>query len=409
MVHMTRVRLLSSLGVLILSAAACGRTETSLGAQYGSDASITLGGSAGTGALGGTGGDGGIVPTGGAAGSAGVAGAAGSAGHVEDGGDADAPNEGGDGAPDAEPDAEPDGGCTALSPEPTTTGTEGPSCAGGLTCAGASCCESLLIPSGEYPMGRSDSGSDSYPAGAANEQPEHTASVAGFYLDRFEVTVGRFRKFVAAYDGTPPADGVGAHPAISGTGWKSAWNSQLPASKALLETALVCDPGLSTWTANAGPNESMPVNCVSWYVAFAFCAWDGGRLPTEAEWEKAAAGADENRLYPWGSEPPTACHAGFGGISPHVAVGSRPGGAGRWGHDDLGGGEWEWALDYWSSTWYSGAGQVCSDCANLTPSSWRTIRGGAWSTFEADRLRGAFRSFVQPSQSLSNLGIRCAR
>jgi formylglycine-generating enzyme required for sulfatase activity len=387
-------------------AEACGRTETSLGAQYRED-----------GTFGGTAGVAGATELGGFAGS--EAGAGGSAGNIEDAGpESDVSEEGGDasdGGEDADadvvvPDADAaDGSCVVPVPEPTTMGVEGPSCAGGLTCAGASCCESLLIPAGSFEMGRSTAGTDAYPTGVANELPEHPASVTAFYLDRFEVTVGRFRKFVAAYTGAPLADGAGAHPLIPGSGWQSAWNPHLPASQSALQTALVCDPGLSTWTNAAGPNESMAINCTSWYLAFAFCAWDGGRLATEAEWEKVAAGADENRLYPWGQTPPESCHGGFGGISPHANVGIHPAGVGRWGHQDLAGGEWEWVLDFWSGTWYSGGGATCNDCANLTPSSWRTIRGGAWSTFEADRFRSVFRSFSQPNQLLSNASIRCAR
>jgi formylglycine-generating enzyme required for sulfatase activity len=401
---MRRVAVLFAPICLALLVEACGRTETSLGAQYHEDG--TFGGTAGTA---------GSTEMGGFAGSAGSAGAGGSAGVILDAGpESDAMEDGDvDAGEDADadvPDADAsDGGCVISVPEPTTTGVEGPSCAGGLTCAGTSCCESLLIPGGSFPMGRSDNGSDSYPPGGANEQPEHAAFVSPFHLDRFEVTVGRFRKFVTAYTGTPPAVDAGAHPTIAGSGWQAAWNSKLPTTSAALTSSLGCAAGLSTWTAAPGPNEPMPINCTSWYVSFAFCVWDGGRLPTEAEWEKVAAGADENRRYPWGPQDPESCHAGYAGVPTHVPVGARPAGAGRWGHQDLGGSEWEWTLDYWSSTWYSGAGATCNDCANLTPSAWRTIRGGAWSTFEPDRLRAAFRTFIQPDEIPSNVGFRCAR
>jgi hypothetical protein len=59
-----------------------------------------------------------------------------------------------------------------------------------------------------------------------------------------------------------------------------------------------------TWTDTVGPNENLPMNCVPWYKAFAFCVWDGGRLPTEAEWNYAATGGNEQRKYPWGSTAP---------------------------------------------------------------------------------------------------------
>ena len=139
-------------------------------------------------------------------------------------------------------------------------------------------------------------------AGVPQEQPEHETTVAEFYLDRFEVTVARFREFVAAYDAwQKPILGDGAHPLIPESGWDESW--VLPATAGEFLTALDCSQDFPTWTDSPGPNEDLPINCVSWYEAFAFCIWDGGRLPTEAEWEYVAAGGNENRLHPWGSTP----------------------------------------------------------------------------------------------------------
>ncbi len=300
--------------------------------------------------------------------------------------------------------------------------TNNPSCAGmGDTCNDGgltvSCCNRKLVPGGTFPMGRSLSGTDAYAAGDSDELPEHDATVAGFYLDTFEVTVGRFRKFVDQYNGTPPVEGAGAHPLISGSGWQAAWNVSLPSTQAALISDLKCYSSYQTWTDTPGSNETYPINCVTWYEAFAFCAWDGGRLPTEAEWEYASAGGAENRLNPWGQQAPDNTLAVFncqwGGTpgtctaSDRAPVGSVPAGQGRWGHHDLAGSVWEWALDWYSSSWYSGAGNPCENCANLTSSSTRVRRGGSWSDSTPPRV--AFRYGHSPTQPYNGLGFRCAR
>jgi formylglycine-generating enzyme len=295
-----------------------------------------------------------------------------------------------------------------------------------LQCGSASCCTSLLVPGGT--MTRTE---DILDGGVAVE------TVAPFFLDKFEVTVGRFRAFVEAYDEAKPAEGAGAHPLIPQSGWSSLyWDRYLPASKSDLIAWIHCQNDLSlppsdiicsscqcgstedlTWTDEPGPNETFPVNFVSWYMAFAFCAWDGGRLPTEAEWEFAAAGGDESRVYPWGPHPPSEERANFHArsdrpMSPFVAVGSTPLGDGRWEHNDLAGSVWEWVLDYSSDSLPS----TCDNCANLAPYEkdeyvWRVIRGGGWNSW-ANELRIAFRAGTDtpgmPPQ-LSGPGFRCAR
>ena len=255
-------------------------------------------------------------------------------------------------------------------------------------------------------MGRSTAGTDAYAAGNTNEVPEHTATIAGFRLDLYEVTVGRFRKFVDAYPGSKPLVGAGANPSVAGTGWNAGWAGELAADQAALKLAVKCSG--TTWVDTAGATETMPMNCVNWADAFAFCAWDGGWLPTEAEWEKASAGGDENRLYPWGAAAPTASLAVYN-VAAILAVGSKPLGKGRWGQYDLAGGMYEWVFDFYDAAWYGGAGGTCTDCANVTIANYRVLRGGLWdhnSTF----LRAAYRfSNYPPSIHLSDCGFRCAR
>jgi len=294
-----------------------------------------------------------------------------------------------------------------------TWGGTAPSCSGlAATCGplgSEDCCASLLVPGGTF--NRSD-------------YPDAPATVADFYLDRYEITVGRFRQFVNAGMGTqisPPASGAGADPLIAGSGWDSTWNTSLTATTASLTAAMKCDLSYQTWTDTAAGNESRPANCLDWYTAFAFCAWDGARLPTEAEWNYAAAGGSEERDYPWGSAPPDASKASYWVDSTQqcmgdgvpgctladlIVVGSKsPNGDGKWGHADLAGNVYEWMLD-----WYAGAYPVpCNSCANLAPASARVIRGGAFKEEMSFYLHSASRGYSSLHNRWTLLGARCAR
>jgi formylglycine-generating enzyme required for sulfatase activity len=243
------------------------------------------------------------------------------------------------------------------------------------------------------------------------EDKNYPATVSSFHLDRYEVTVGRMRAFVAAYNNwrlENPKLGAGAHPANPGTGWQSDWDKYLPATAEALREGLDCSISYSTWRDAIGTaeQESYPINCVNWYEAFAFCIWDkGGRLPTEAEWEYAAAGGSDERLYPWGNDgkdPPANCEDTD--YRPDSAVGKYPDGAGRWGQLDLGGSMFEWVFDWYASPYT----KPCDDCANTTATSQRVIRGGSWD-FDATYLPAAKRRGNLPEERSSSIGVRCAR
>jgi formylglycine-generating enzyme required for sulfatase activity len=151
------------------------------------------------------------------------------------------------------------------------------------------------------------------------------ATVSGFRLDKYDVTVGRFRQFVSAWNGGVgyvPAPGSGKHTHLNAgqglansasagsyeTGWLASDDGQIAPTNANLSDG-ICDnvpPSnrYATWTASPGSNEGRPINCVNAYEAYAFCIWDGAFLPSEAEWEYAAAGGSEEREYPWGATAP---------------------------------------------------------------------------------------------------------
>lgn len=233
----------------------------------------------------------------------------------------------------------------------------------------------------------------------------YPATVNNFTLDRFEITVGRFRKFVDEYPENMPVAGSGMHPAISGSGWNPSWNSYLPISRGELILQLKCGAPYETWTDSVGGHENRPINCITWYEAFAFCIFDGGRLPTEAEWNYAAAGGNEQREYPWSQPSISYAHAVYDGL-PIADVGSRaPTGNGKWAQADLAGNVMEWVLDMYASPYVSSS---CNNCANFSGSS-RVLRGGSWLNSNTSDLSTWKRIGVFPFDRYDNVGARCAR
>jgi formylglycine-generating enzyme required for sulfatase activity len=298
------------------------------------------------------------------------------------------------------------------------------SCEPGAVCNGNDPCTTLWVPGGRFMMGRGTStkSNDYYPEGAGTEEPEHAVEVSPFWLDKYEVTVGRFRRFVESYSvANMPKAGDGANPHIAASGWKDDWNGFLPSSQDDLKTALItrdpnCQDSFRTWTPAAGMSECLPMNCLDFYTAYAFCIWDGGRLPTEAEWEFAAAGGDSNRLYPWGQGDPDATHATYDCPTPCSPaflpiIGSTPAGEGRFGQDDLAGSIAEITRDVMDPNFYSLTAATADNAANLSPDSKDSdaaIRGGN-EYGPASTIRAATRNNVQRSSHYDGIGVRCAR
>jgi len=239
--------------------------------------------------------------------------------------------------------------------------------------------------------------------------------MSAFRLDAYEVTVGRFRRFVAAYPWLPRS-GAGKNPANPWDfGWGASWNAFLPRDAESLSRALescgadnLAEPSRSTWSVLPDANEALPINCLTWFEAFAFCAWDGGRLPSEAEWNYAAAGGAQARVYPWASSLATAIDANYAVYQAPIAkVGSKSLGNGRFGQADLAGNVWEWNVDWYRET-YS---VPCDDCAELVADvdvSDRVLRGGGYYNLPPF-LRAAIRGKAPPTTRNSGYGVRCAR
>jgi len=258
--------------------------------------------------------------------------------------------------------------------------------------ANENCCATVLVNGGTFNR---------------NNDPTYPATLGDFHLDRFEVTVARFNRFIAAGQGlqsaAPQAGSGKSDLNPKDTGWDPAWNTYLATTSQALATNVQCIN--ATFLSGEG---RLPMNCINWYEAYAFCIWDGGRLPTDAEWTYAAVGgggADGQRLYPW-SVPPSSTtidntYAVYYTTEPAI-VGSRsPKGDGKWQQADLIGNAAEWLADY------AGAYPMpCYNCVNQSASERRVIRGGQWS-FPA--LDNTAQYQVLPDAREGSYGARCAR
>ena len=299
-------------------------------------------------------------------------------------------------------------GAEALIPTPTAAATPNPTPAAANPSSGPTQVSPkdgmmlMFVPEGEFKMGLD--------TGKSEEKPAHTVYLDAFWIDRTDVTNSQFKRFVndSAY--------------------------QTEAEKAGSSTMYIYDVRAKDWEPRDGANwlhpqgpssglaglENHPVVHVSWYDAAAYCDWAGRRLPTEAEWEKAARGTD-GRAYPWGNQKPggkllnfadkninldwaeNSINDGYRYSSP---VGNYPAGASPYGALDMAGNVYQWVADWYSETYY----QSKSTWRNPTgPDSGqeRVLRGDSWASF-IDNVRSSSRDRRDPATTYDNIGFRCA-
>jgi formylglycine-generating enzyme required for sulfatase activity len=228
--------------------------------------------------------------------------------------------------------------------------------------------EEILIPAGSFQMGCDSSN----PAETCydDEQPLHTVTLDAYFIDKYEVTNARYQACVDAGGCTAPQS-VNS-------------NTRFPYY------------GTSTYA-------DYPVLNVTWHQASAYCAWSGKRLPTEAEWEKAARGSSDTRKYPWGDEfdgnrlnfcdancefswKDEAYNDGYADTAP---VGSYPNGASPYGVMDMAGNVWEWVNDWYDRSYYSMS--PSNNPPGPATGEYRVLRGGSWSG-SGNLVRSAYRN-----------------
>jgi formylglycine-generating enzyme required for sulfatase activity len=224
--------------------------------------------------------------------------------------------------------------------------------------------EMVLVPAGPFLMGSLE--------GEADERPAHTVDLAAFYIDRHEVTHSQYAAFIQATGHKAPID------------WP---NAKMP-------------PALAKY----------PVVNVTWADADAYARWAGKRMPTEAEWEKAARGTD-GRIYPWGNDPAKKSASGTDALDPKrregrtFPVGSFPDDLSPYGVMDMAGNVWEWTADWYNA--YPGNSTLELEYGH----KYRVIRGGGAVDYygKPSTRRCATRARSVPYGTYDALGFRCVK
>lgn len=202
-----------------------------------------------------------------------------------------------------------------------------------------------------------------------DEHPERKVDLPAFFIDRYESTNAQYKLFVDATGARPPED------------WKDG--------------------------IYVSGRENYPATFVNWYDADRYCRWLSKRLPTEAEWEKAARGTD-GREYPWGGDfDPTKANTGDSDVNDLAPVGQFPEGASPFGLMDMSGNAWEWTADWYKP--YPGSTYTSPAFGE----KFKVLRGSSWGGLGhyaiAHFYRSAYRFYIQPEGAFPDAGFRCAK
>jgi formylglycine-generating enzyme required for sulfatase activity len=229
----------------------------------------------------------------------------------------------------------------------------------------------VYVPAGEFLMGASSSDSQA----ASVEKPQHTVHLDSFWIDKYEVTNALYKKCVDAGRCSRPGE-----------------------TKSYTRSPYY---GNSSY-------DNYPVIYVLWNDATAYCAWAGKRLPTEAEWEKAARGTDA-RTYPWGNNwDGTRLNSWDSTPRPGdtTAVGSYPSGASPYGALDMAGNVWEWVADWYGDNYYASSPR--NNPKGPSSGQYRVLRGGSWGNGQFN-VRASYRDGDFPDYRNDYVGLRCAQ
>ena len=231
----------------------------------------------------------------------------------------------------------------------------------------------VFIPGGTFIMGSDQNGKDA--------QPAHKVYVSSFYMDKYEVTNAQYKTFLDSTGYPAPYLDPERYPWAEKYNWKD-----------------------GTYPLNA---KNVPVVLVSYEDANAYAKWAGKRLPTEAEWEKAARGS-EGFTYPWGSQwDSTKCNSRFSGINRAVSVTRYDRDVSPYGVFNMAGNVWEWCADWYDNEYFRNS--PGKDPKGPARGATRVIRGGSWDTYGIERLSAFARESQFPSVRSYDIGFRCAK